>query len=280
MILLISRFFLISSILLIFSCQSFPQGNSISDLEKFDKEGFSTGFSTVDLYRYFTLCRVVWREREEWRKTTWDLDYFYNENTNTLGLSVLEDGVLNISFRSSEALEKGVDLKYNARIGLKKVPFLEESGIRIFSGFLDKYMSVREELHNRIETSGTDRIVLVGHSGGGAIASIAYLDLVTLYPDKNIKAVLFGPVRTFNKAGAVWFSYHGNRVIRIVNGRDPFSNLPPALFGYRHVGQLVRIGRRPWYKLFSFKDHNPGYRLVLEDILEEDGFIPAQFAYY
>ena len=237
-------------------------------------------YSVIDLYRYYTLCRVVWREREEWRETAWDLDYFYNEKTNTLGLSVLEDGVLNISFRSSEALEKSVDFKYNARIGLKKVPFLEDSGIRIYSGFLEKYLAVREELHNRIETSVTDRIVLVGHSGGGAIASIAYLDLVTLYPDKDIKAVLFGPVRTFNKAGTLWFSYHGNRVIRIVNGRDPFSNLPPALFGYRHVGQLVRIGRRPWYKLFSFKDHNPGYRLVLEDILEENGFNPAQFAYY
>ncbi len=243
----------------------------MSDLGNPDNDGAPTDFSTVDLYRYFTLCRAVWREGDKWQKIGWDLDYFYDKNSNTLGLSLLREGVLHIAFRSSMALENQVDLKYNSKFGLKKVPFLEESNIRVFSGFLEKYSAIRKDVLDRIENTEADRIIFIGHSGGGAIASIAYLDIAHQFPEKDLKGVVFGPVRTFNSAGYKWFLDYNDRFIRIVNGRDPFSNLPPAFLGYRHVGRLVRIGHRSWYKVFSFKDHHPGYRTSLEELLELEG---------
>jgi len=278
--LIIRSLIVIVFIFLFFSCQSFPRGDSLSDLALPDNGNGQVSFSTVDLYRYFTLCRAVWREGDKWQKIGWALDYFYNEETNTLGVFLLREGVLHIAFRSSQAMESLVDLKYNSRIGLKKIPFIDNSGIRVFGGFLEKYMSIREEVHDRIENSEVNRIILVGHSGGGAMASIAFLDLTHQYPDINLKGVVFGPVRTYNKAGAKWFLEHQNNFIRIVNGRDMFSNLPPSIFGYRHVGRLIRMGSRPWYKIFSFKDHHPGYRIVLEDLLIQEGINPDQFPFY
>ncbi len=265
----LSALFLLLAILS--GCQSFPSGERLQDVRK---------YSTTDLYRYYAMCRAAWHPVDAWKESGWELRYFLDEETETLGLVIPDGDILYVIFRSSRALQQGsVDFYYNRRFGLKKLPFLEGSGIKAHHGFIEKYMSVRNLLLQELVESDAKEIVLVGHSAGAAMASIAFIDLKHLYPDTPLRAVTFGLVRVFNSKGARWYRPYRDDFLRVVNGRDFFPNIPPVLFGYRQIGRLVRIGDRPLWKFFSMYDHHPGYRRVLEAMLRDEGIDPSGLGY-
>lgn len=281
------RLFHITLIFLFLSaCQTFPRGERLlqaqeerAQKEQAQKESETSEFepplSTALLYRYFTMCRVAWKPRETYKETGWELDYFYDEETNTLALAIVEDDILHLVFRSSQAPDNKVDLHYNLKISKRRDDIFPQENIRAYSGFLEKYHAIRPDILKRVHQDGTGRpVMLLGHSGGGAIAALAYMDLTQLYPEKEMAAVTYGMPRVFNRHGAAWFEEHYEQFIRIVNGRDAIPNMPPALFGYRHVGRLIRIGRRPLYKIYSTYDHYRGYRTVLKEMLVEAGGDP------
>ena len=274
--------FVLLSTFLFCACQTFPPGERLKDIARApDRQhtvksvGNEIEYSVCQLYRYFTMCRAVWKIRDSYKDADWQLDYFYDEPTNTLGLTILENGVLHIIFRSSQAPKDKVDLKYNSRFLKRRDSIFPNDKIRAHRGFLDKYHSIRPEVLARVEATETPKIRLIGHSGGAAMVGIAFMDLRHRYPQIEIDAVTYGMVRVFNHHGQEWFEPYRNEFLRIVNGRDPFPNIPPALFGYRHVGRLIRIGRRPWYKIFSSYDHYRGYQHVLEEMLIERGVEPS-----
>ena len=253
-------------------CQTFPVGERIAEIEKDYQYSIYPDISVKGLYLYYEMCRAAWRQRDSWKDSGWDLRFFHDEKTDTLGVFILEDEILYISFRSSRAILKdSVDLSYNSRIGLMPLPFLPESGIKAHRGFIEKYMSVRDIILQELVDSNPKEIILVGHSAGGAMASLAFIDIKHLYPDTPLNAVTFGMPRVFNSEGARWYSTYRDNLIRVVNGRDLIPHMPSVLFGYRHVGRLVRIGIRPWWKIYSIKDHHPGYSDQLEDLLRLEG---------
>jgi acetyl esterase/lipase len=140
-------------------------------------------------------------------------------------------------------------------------------------------MSVRRIILQELVDSNPKEIILVGHSAGGAMASLAFIDIKHLYPDTPLNAVTFGMLRVFNAEGDRWYSTYRDNFIRVVNGRDPIPNMPPVLFGYRHIGRLVRTGSRPFWKIYSIKDHHPGYSDELEELLRQEGIDPSSLGY-
>jgi hypothetical protein len=267
-------------LIFIFGCQTFPPGENLTEIRREYGDTSFPALSTSDLYRYYAMCRAAWHPVDEWKESGWELDYVHNEETDTLGLLIPEGDTVYVVFRSSRALQQdSVDFYYNRRFSLRRVPFVPGTGIRAHRGFIEKYMSIRKQYLRELVNSGAKKIVLVGHSAGAAMVSLAFMDLKHLYPDTPLYAVTFGLVRVFNAKGARWYRPYRDSLIRIVNGRDFFPNLPPLLFGYRHIGRLVRIGYRPFWKIWSMYDHHPGYRRVLEAMLREEGIDPASLGY-
>jgi hypothetical protein len=64
---------------------------------------------------------------------------------------------------------------------------------------------------------------------------------------------------------AVKQRFEGFTVIR--NGKDIVTHVPPALFGYRHAGNVLKIGRNKGYKLIE--SHYPNNYLKE---LDSNGF--------
>lgn len=127
---------------------------------------------------------------------------------------------------------------------------------KIHWGFYRSYMSVRDQIiTNGIETISRNEwkdiktIHIVGHSLGGAIASICGLDLRTNYnqnltEDKEIRIVTLGQPRIGNLAFSEYYDrcFPGaNDTLRIVNGNDIVPHLPPLATGYIHHSREVWV---------------------------------------
>ncbi len=229
------------------------------------------------LYTCYSLCRAVWRERSTWRDTGWELTYYSHEPTNSLALAVEHEGVLYISFRSTG---DPVDTRQNLRISLDPLFFSPDSSFRAHRGMQEKYEGLQDELHRRITSYHGHEVILTGHSSGGMTAVVAYLDLYRVFPDIHFRVITFGSPRSVNRRTASYLDSKEDQVIRVVMGRDVYASQPPACLGYRHGGRLIRIGERPWWKLFSFRDHYPGYEQELSrlyNLQEKNSAEPPHF---
>lgn len=233
--------------------------------------------SVVDLYTYFQMCLAAWRVRDQFRDTGWDLHYFEHEETNTLGFTLEKRQTLHVVFRATHDADGAPDLRINFTAYPRSPAYhSEDSNVRAHAGFLTRYEAVREEIARRVEASELDRILLIGHSAGGAVAKIAFEDLRTQYPEHDIRVIAYGTPRVLNRAGARDLAGDRERILRVVNGDDLIPRSPPAFLGYRHVGILLRIGTRRPYPFASWHDHHPGYREVLEEMLRDYGIAPAE----
>ena len=223
------------------------------------------GIDAAQLLTYYHMGLAAWREREEYRTTDWELRYFGAEETNTLGVAHEYGSRLFFAFRGSQIQQSEIDRRLNFRFQPVPLPFAHTpEPVRVHRGFLEKYLSVRDEIHAIAEGSDRPEITVAGHSGGGALAALTYFDLKRSFPNRRLQAVTFGMPRVFNRAGAAIIDRNPDRFLRVVNGDDFIPRLPLRIFGFRHAGTRIVLTRRRWYRPFSYYDHHPGYRDALE----------------
>lgn len=125
-------------------------------------------------------------------------------------------------------------------------------------GFLKVWKAMRDEVEAKVKKILLENqtyhaipiknIVCVGYSHGGAISLLATEDMAYLYGDTlNVTGYGFGAPRV------VWGFLPKavkNRLQRfcvIRNIPDLVTHVPPALFGFWHVGNLVKIGEKGKY---------------------------------
>ncbi len=132
------------------------------------------------------------------------------------------------------------------------------SKIRVHSGFILAYKQpcVRDKIHSLIPR-GITQIVITGHSRGAALAVLCAVDLQYNFPKNNIKVYLFGCPRIGNAAFARSYNRRVFDTLRIENGNDIVTKLPPAIFGFRHVGTRVGVGATRLPLAFSLHAHLP-----------------------
>lgn len=124
------------------------------------------------------------------------------------------------------------------------------------AGFKTAYESIRPLLHNLvnkdfIEKNKIKDVYLVGHSLGGAMATIAALDFGYLLEDKaTTHCVTFGCPRVGDLNFKNLFHEHVDHSYRFVNSFDPVPNLPPGDIKkggfhvqYEHVNGKVKLNR-------------------------------------
>lgn len=129
-------------------------------------------------------------------------------------------------------------------------------------GFLKVWKSIEPYISNDICDPSVDSIEIIGYSHGGAIAQLCFEYVKFNRPDVRVTGVGFGSPRVLwgFASEAVKARFDGFKVIR--NGNDLITHLPPVLFGFRHVCEVVKVGKSKGL----IKDHFPdNYAEALKD---------------
>ena len=151
-----------------------------------------------------------------------------------------------VAFRdtgSDKRWERILNMLTDARATLKKMSFLEDpkfSEIKAHEGFVSEYMLFREKVIEYVDMHPNKEIHVVGHSLGGALATIASFDIASTL-DREVNTVTFGAPRVGTKDFRDAFESLPINLYRVVVANDPIARVPGMLIPYEHVGQLIQI---------------------------------------
>lgn len=125
-------------------------------------------------------------------------------------------------------------------------PYREMCGLWFaHRGFLRVFKTIEPHIAPLVMDEGVRRIVISGYSHGAALALLAHEYCVFHRPELKSAVQGFGfgcPRVVWGFAGrGVKARFRGFTVVK--NCRDLITRLPPWLFGYRHVGNILHIGR-------------------------------------
>lgn len=179
-------------------------------------------------------------------------DRFYAHSaTDTQAYAVKrEDGTLFIAFRGTEGRR---DWRTNLRSWMTRAP----GGLGwVHSGFLAAWRGIRDVMYPEI-VSGVgpsaigkiSNVVVCGHSLGGALATLAALDLSRTCGADRVTCVTFGSPRVGGRSFCKAFA-QAVRDGKILSARyaihaDPVPRVPSVVMAYRHVAGGVTLDRNP-----------------------------------
>lgn len=190
--------------------------------------------------------------------------YVHLENDASFYLE-RQGNTLHIYFEDSNG---ATDWKNNFKFAAKSVvsvkkPYKNMSDKwKAHRGFLGVWKTIEPYLQPYICDLTVNKIVIGGYSHGAAIALLCYEYCKYNRPDisENIEGYGFGcPRVVWGFVGkSVKERFNGFLVIK--NGKDLVTHVPPALFGYRHVGNILKIGRNKGYR--PIESHYPDKYLI------------------
>lgn len=171
------------------------------------------------------------------------------------------DGSLFIEFEGSTSKLDWLQNFRFLRVVYKDMPTVW----RAHAGFVEKWHSIRDRFLEVVAEYGSHGVWLQGYSQGGALATLAHEDVWWHWPELRTKlhTITYGAPRTVS-----WCA-PDNRWIGLTAvwlGWDIVHQVPPWLFGYKHVGVVQHIGRKWVWPLLSVRDHlryeeRPCYRI-------------------
>jgi predicted lipase len=122
-----------------------------------------------------------------------------------------------------------------------------QGGTRVHTGFFQAYWPIRDIMFDFVKRAIQDKprpIYITGHSLGGALALMATAELAN-DEDATIRDCI-AACYTFGcpRAGDSSFDIFVKAPLyRITNGVDLVPAIPPAILGYRHVGDTRYFGK-------------------------------------
>ncbi|MGD1860897.1 MAG: Mbeg1-like protein [Leptolyngbyaceae cyanobacterium] len=181
-------------------------------------------------------------------------------DTQAAVLYVSNPQTLYVVFRGSE---KGLDWINNFQMRQRIYPYGDESetDVRFHQGFMNAYLAVRDPLLDLVKTFPKVPVIATGHSLGGAIATIAALDIqynITQHDEQQSIAVYsFGAPRVGNAALVNSFRQRVPQSYRFIYGWDVVTRVPRSWQGYAHVPEPQQLGSRWSWRIVSrrFSDH-------------------------
>lgn len=120
-------------------------------------------------------------------------------------------------------------------------------------GFLKVWKSIEPYIKAEIFDLSVSKIDIVGYSHGAAVAQLCYEYVKFNRPDVEVTGVGFGSPRVFwgFAKKAVKNRFKGFIVVR--KGHDLITHVPPVLFGFRHICEVLPVGDSKGL----IKDHYP-----------------------
>lgn len=118
-------------------------------------------------------------------------------------------------------------------------------------GMVKAWKAARKKIIEDVLMLLDDRqLVIVGYSHGAMLTVMAH-EQFKRYMGLDVKSFAFAPARVLwmpNKRIREWF----DDLTTIICRGDIVTHVPPALMGYRHVGKVMRLGKR---RLIGVKPH-------------------------
>lgn len=131
-------------------------------------------------------------------------------------------------------------------------------------GFLKVWKSIEPYVKSAIMKPTVKSVTVVGYSHGAAIATLCHEYVWFNRPDlrEKLEGYGFGAPKVFwgymnEELKERWANFHPVR-----NLNDLVTRMPPALFGFRHVNDVINIGKKDKlakknYKLDCINAHMP-----------------------
>ena len=201
------------------------------------------------------LSKIAYADADKFKLEHPEAVFFDCEGEDVQFYSCVVQNKLIIVFRGSSSMEDFVaDAKFFQKKVSQEISTTPE--IKCHSGFLNQFMAALPTLVKILSTNHLD-VVVVGHSLGGALATICAMHLKcgSLKSNKHVTCITFGSPRVGNAAFVKEFDAHIDS-IRVVNCCDIVTMKP--YFGYYHVKGEMKIGtsKSTFSKWFgSVKDH-------------------------
>lgn len=148
-----------------------------------------------------------------------------------------------------------------------KVPY------KVHGGFLKCWKSIEDVVIRRVKSKPYERIIIIGYSHGAALAGLCHECVWFHRPDirdTSYTIAIEGPrfyagFKVKKELKERWSHFY---LIR--TGVDIVTHAPPRLFGFTHVGNLIKIGKKCIVNII--KDHYPD--VVLAAIREQEKIGP------
>jgi len=132
----------------------------------------------------------------------------------------------------------------NFMAGKQDAVFDDLKGGGVHRGFHQCYASVRESIMDFLEANASHEktIRLAGYSLGGALATLAAMDIATSWiPHRRLEVFTFASPRVASRKWARHYDSQRIATWRIANRKDPVTKVPFKFLGYRHVGTPIRF---------------------------------------
>ncbi|CAG5104637.1 Oidioi.mRNA.OKI2018_I69.chr1.g1410.t1.cds [Oikopleura dioica] len=145
----------------------------------------------------------------------------------------------------------------------------EETGAQVHSGFYECFMALKPKVENFLDRTlkvadsekQVDEILFVGHSLGGAIASLMGMSLAPKYEKEtlNFRVVSVGAPKIGNQALQNLFKQRVKKQLRIRLDSDIIVDSPPLLYWFRNSGNDADETDYPIFDVndFAFASHMP-----------------------
>ena len=180
---------------------------------------------------------------------------------------------LYVVFRGSDQTTDWIN---NFQFRQQVYPYGDEmsTDVRFHRGFMTAYFSVRDRLQAEIRKYPNAAITVTGHSLGGAVATIATLDLqynITQVTGQSIQLYTFGAPRVGNQALINSFQQRVPQSHRFVYGWDIVTRIPRSWQGYVHVPTEHRLGSRWTWRIVSRRIRDHAISNYIEALTEKVG---------
>jgi len=135
------------------------------------------------------------------------------------------------------------------------------------AGFLKVFKSLLPYIMPHILDPQTRRAVITGYSHGGALAILCHEAMVFHRPElvQHVKTFAFGAPRVLFGSVPEAVRKRFSELYLIQNTGDAVTHLPPAILGYRHVGNKILIGQKGAYS--PIDAHRPESYLAALDAM-------------
>lgn len=171
-------------------------------------------------------------------ESKWGCEVQHYSFGGTQFIAIKGDSLI-IAFRGTEPNEtEDIATDFDVR----KRPLRLDRTLYVHSGFLSSYWLCAKDVIDTIKKENKPTF-LCGHSLGGGISNVAFLDLELRGLDIR-RSYTFGAPRTYGwRASRVARNKLGGRQFRIVNRNDIVPRIP-SMLRFQHTGDLVYINRR------------------------------------
>lgn len=163
------------------------------------------------------------------------------------------------SYRGSTNIVNWID-----NIQIRKVYPYNDTSIGVSKGFYKEYTHVKDQVLNNFELLSkkynTKQMLVTGHSAGASMATLLAYDILTLYPQYNVKYLItFGSPRVGNSEFVSKMKKFNIESYRVTHYYDIVPHVPEEVLGYLHISNEI------WYN-----EKNSEYTVCNDNIGEDD----------